>query len=383
MNNPPKPDEFEISVIGPGYGECIILHIGLNQWIVVDSCIQSPSKQSAAIDYLQNIDVDYSNAVRLIVASHWDDDHIRGMGKLFKSCKNATFICSEALKSKEFLKLIHLYNKKWDMKETSGVKEFGEIIKEHESRCKKKENSRENFKFAISDRPIWSQSYKINGEDTNCTIYSLSPNDEMVLQAKNELLRIIPHENEKPKTIPPRIKRNKTSIVLWIVINKLKILFGADLEEQKNGRSGWSAIVKSDLKPSGKAFFFKIPHHGSMNGFNSTVWEKMLEPEPLSVLTSFNNGSVKLPTPKGITTLCSLTPNLYSTSNQNKKRIKRQNKTVDKTIKETVGKNIFLKNASFGQVRFRFGFDAKGDVELFKDAGPLCKKMGYGNDSYK
>lgn len=40
-NLPPNKEETEITVIGTGggYGECIILKIGKNDWIVVDSCI--------------------------------------------------------------------------------------------------------------------------------------------------------------------------------------------------------------------------------------------------------------------------------------------------------------------------------------------------------
>jgi len=34
----PEKDEIEVSIFGPGYGECIVIHIGNNEWVVID-CI--------------------------------------------------------------------------------------------------------------------------------------------------------------------------------------------------------------------------------------------------------------------------------------------------------------------------------------------------------
>ncbi len=36
---PPNPDEIEITVFGPGYGECIVIHAGSGKWFIVDSCL--------------------------------------------------------------------------------------------------------------------------------------------------------------------------------------------------------------------------------------------------------------------------------------------------------------------------------------------------------
>jgi len=372
-NRTPKLDEIEISVIGPGYGESILIHIGANQWFIIDSCIRPHKKKSAAIDYLSSIGVDVSECVKLIVATHWDDDHVRGLGEIFKLCKNATFVCSAALKSIEFLKLVDIHNEKWDLKETSGVKEFGEIIKEHQYRC---ENGCANdFKFANSDRPLWKSEFEISGKNIECTVFALAPNDNAVLKAKNEIKVIIDCEGEDPRAIPPQLKTNNASVVLWIAINDLNILLGGDLEEKGNNTGGWTAIVDSNLKPKGKALFFKIPHHGSLNAFCPDVWERMLVNEPLTVLSPFSNGSSLLPTKEGVKKICFYTPNAYSSSIPGRrKRAKRPSHTVDKTIKEVVGKNIYLRNPSCGQVRFRTHLNQEGEVELFDDACKLCEE---------
>ena len=102
--NPPKDSEFELSLFGPGYGECIVLHIGGGKWVIVDSFCGSNSTPRA-IRYLEEVGVNPKESVCLIVATHWHDDHIRGMADLVKTCRKANFCCSSALLKKEFLAL--------------------------------------------------------------------------------------------------------------------------------------------------------------------------------------------------------------------------------------------------------------------------------------
>jgi hypothetical protein len=48
-------------LIGPGYGESIIVHLGDGEWMIVDSCVQrldQGNPQSAAVAYLREIGVD-------------------------------------------------------------------------------------------------------------------------------------------------------------------------------------------------------------------------------------------------------------------------------------------------------------------------------------
>ena len=78
---PPEKSEFEITFLGPGYGESIVLHVGSGIWVVVDSCIDSDGT-SSALNYLESIGLNPSRDVALIVATHWHDDHIRGMSQL-------------------------------------------------------------------------------------------------------------------------------------------------------------------------------------------------------------------------------------------------------------------------------------------------------------
>ena len=104
-SSPPQEDEIEVSVFGPGYGESVLVHIGHQEWLLVDSCLDFASRQPAPLAYLRSIGVNPSEAVKLVVATHWHDDHIRGLGTVLHTCEVAQFVCSVALRSDEFLML--------------------------------------------------------------------------------------------------------------------------------------------------------------------------------------------------------------------------------------------------------------------------------------
>jgi hypothetical protein len=361
----PNLNQIEVSVFGPGYGECILLHVGFNRWIIVDSCVSPSSTKPVALQYFDQIGVDCSEAVKLVVATHWHDDHIRGLGKTFKECANAEFVCSGALKQDEFLDLIGIY-KQTALIEYSGVNEFRKILDELALRCEKF-GKIFSPKFAISDRILWGNSLEKDGLSFDCALHSLSPSDSAVFASKLEIRNIVPMENQVLRVIPA-IKVNHAAIVLWAKINEINILLGSDLEEN-NSYKGWSAIVDSETRPIGKAIFFKIPHHGSKNAHHPGVWEKMLAKDSHAVLTPFSKGG-GLPTQKDIDRICSHTTHAYSTSLASPKKLKRTG-VVEKAIKEATRK-IKLMDASCGHARFRIDMENSYDLELFDDAGHIC-----------
>ena len=53
---PPRDDEFELTLLGPGYGESIVMHIGEGAWVLVDSCGRADAP--AALDYLETLGID-------------------------------------------------------------------------------------------------------------------------------------------------------------------------------------------------------------------------------------------------------------------------------------------------------------------------------------
>ena len=101
VNIAPERSEIEVSLFGPGYGESIVLHLGENLWLIVDSCLDPLTGDPAPLTYLHHLHIDLATAVRWVVATHWHDDHIRGLGRIMHVCKAAEFVCSAALKHKQ------------------------------------------------------------------------------------------------------------------------------------------------------------------------------------------------------------------------------------------------------------------------------------------
>ena len=50
----PKPNEIEVTVFGPGYGECIVIHIGSGKWAIIDSCLDD-AFEPASLSYLRSL----------------------------------------------------------------------------------------------------------------------------------------------------------------------------------------------------------------------------------------------------------------------------------------------------------------------------------------
>src|SRR5690348_5096629 len=96
----PAPDEIEVTVFGPGYGEAIAVHLGDDRWMLVASCEEPDAKIPAALEYLRAIGA-ASDAVKVIVASHWHDDHVRGLSRLLEAYPDAEFSISSVFNDRE------------------------------------------------------------------------------------------------------------------------------------------------------------------------------------------------------------------------------------------------------------------------------------------
>lgn len=361
MNTAPKEEELEVSIIGPGYGECILLHVGHNDWVIVDSCINPKTKKPAALEYLKNIDVN-PNWIKIIIASHWHDDHIRGLSEIVETCEKADFVFSEALRQEEFKRLITLFSNEPMMKSSSGLQELSNIVAQLLA-------TKKIPKRAISDRTIWKKENKLLG--FKCEITSLSPSDAAILLSNIEIGKLIPSiKSEKHRL--PSLMPNHTSVVLWLEINDKKILLGADLEIGQNADVGWIAILNSKNRPLSKAEVFKIPHHGAKNADHPDVWEKMLIEEPIAILTPFHRGSINLPTGSDISRICMKTSNCFITGEIRDKRAKIEHK-IDKMMAEVAMKRKLV-HSSFGQVRLRYDYSKDSsdwNIELFGGAKNL------------
>jgi len=367
-NNYIKPlnEEIEISIFGPGIGECIVIHLGDNKWIIVDSCIEKNNKQPTALNYLNKLGVNFSTDVKLFVVTHWHDDHIKGAAKILESCTEAKFVCSDALRNKEFYQLARSYSKNTFMT-YSGIDEFNKIFNLLKSRRSNRRESGPDY-WAIADKRLL---YFTKPEHIyNVEIFSLSPSDTSVTISKTELAELIPNiSDSKCKLIDQNA--NKVAVALWVKIEDVNIILGSDLENYNDKSIGWKAVLFSENRPHEKASIIKVPHHGSNNAHCEDMWNQMMVSDPVALLTPYASGSKPLPSKIDIRNIKSHTNKLYCTARPKFSKTVKRNSAINKTINEMAHTFCTIEGA-MGHVQVRFSIEnPEPQIRCFNGAKKL------------
>lgn len=366
---PPAPDELEISIFGSGYGEAIVLHMGNGQWAVIDSCPERESGRPVALVYLENLGLDVTDAVTLIVATHWHDDHIGGISTICRECKSAKFVIPGAIKSRELEGLIELYGGS-ALATRSGLDEFVEVFRILDER-KEKGTQIKSPTFAIANSVLHNDELSLSGTTIKRRISSLSPSDSCILRANFDLLW--PKEGEHITKITPPTP-NQTSVVLWVEIGSQSILLGADLEKPGDPSIGWTVILNNSTVISGLAAIFKVPHHGAESAHEPRVWSEMLHPNPIALITPFSLGDKFLPTTEDIQRLNGLTSDAYITSQPSKRKRHKWRNRVVRELVEGATRGVYDVLYGWGHIRVRRRIvdqSASYETVLLGDAIPL------------
>ena len=352
---PPEDDEFELILLGPGYGESIVLHVGNGAWAVVDSCFD-PDGRPGALRYLESIGLEPAQSVALIVATHWHDDHIRGMARLVELCPDAQFCCASALCDEEFLTLVGALEGRHFSATGSGLREIHGVFSQLGN---------------VGKMPIHALANRVVFRKGGCTISSLSPGDGVFQQFLASVGGLIPGKGVNKKRIRS-FSPNEVAVALWVECGGSSLLLGADLE-----RKGWVAILGDTHRPPGKASVYKIPHHGSADADEPAVWERMLEDEPVAVLAPWRRGRGALPTEQDTERILSATPNAWitDTGSTREATFRHGNRTVEKTLRES-GVRIRRLAGDTGMIRLRRRIGSADDWKV-KKFGNACHLLDY------
>lgn len=357
---PPSAGEIEVSLFGPGFGESVVLHIGAGQWIVVDSCIDRTLSEPTPIAYLRSIGVDIERQVTHVIASHWHDDHVRGLSAVLEACKAAKFVCASAMVAEKFQMLGELYSSK-DKALGSGIGEFSRIHRLIDAEARRVVRTGPN-------RQLVCRSGDDSGLPFDLRLMSLSPSDEAADSAVRELAATL--NAKSPVRKLAKLYPNDFSIVLQLIAGKDSILLGSDMET--GAKYGWQAVVSDEARPREKSGAFKVAHHGAESGHHDPVWDEMLHPEPLVFLTPFVKGAVRLPTARDIERIKRRTKKAFITADPLANSRRRYSSSVERTIRESRYRIVPV-ITSRGQVRFRMtpGRPMPEAAEVFFGARPL------------
>jgi beta-lactamase superfamily II metal-dependent hydrolase len=343
----PSADQIEVSLFGPGYGECCLIHIGSGKWIIIDSCIDAATRDPVALQYLRRLGYDPATAVVLVIATHWHDDHVRGISKVLEQCSDAEFVLSMAMASQEFIAMAKSRKNIRLTRVSSGVDEIDKVFSDLRS-------SGRTATRATADRPLLVVQEAELAHGFKSTTTALSPSDKQIEIFFSDLAELMPDITETETRCVAR-GPNHLAVAIWINVGPVDLLLGADLEETTDPKTGWSVIVNSPTRPQGRATLFKVPHHGSKNGHSDEVWERMLEPKPIAILTPYNKGNLSLPRAEDVSRIVGLAGQAFSTSHLKKpKSATRRENMVDRTLKDN-GVLITAAEPPLGQIRLRNG----------------------------
>ena len=354
----PSSDVIEISIFGPKYGESIVVHTGRGRWIIVDSCLND-KQEPAALQYFREMSVTPSEAIDLIVSTHWHDDHTKGLTEILRQSKQTKIACTSAKFAKD-LRAIH----------RAFVKKSAEYASPANEQVRLFEFCKQNgvkLIQVIQDREL---KRKINSDSHLKSLIALSPTDDAILETGAKIGKIISDLQEPRKVSGKEI--NVASTVLRFCFPGFSILLGSDME---NHRSGWDSILESEELHPEHSQIFKIPHHGAESGFHGCVWVSMLNSNPVSVVTPFVQGNLKLPTLKDIERICSITNQGFLTSGFQRTRIRdrRKRKILDFHSSNHVEK---FPNAGHIRIRIPLSKPEQISVGLFGTALSLNEVLG-------
>ncbi|QDW20360.1 MBL fold metallo-hydrolase [Flavobacterium sp. KBS0721] len=358
----PHNDEVEITIIGTGggYGESIIIKLAKSSWIVVDCCINPNTREPLPLEYLKSIGVDYANDVVKVICTHWHDDHIRGISKLLEACEKAQFSPTRINDTKKFMAFVDIDEKihaEGGVRSTKEFKECTEILKK-----RKIPANRLN-----SNMVVYKESYL----GVEFELFALSPSDFVIEQFDHELSNIIKRVFERKLSVINETPNDKC-VVLLLKFRNQRVLLGADLEVGDNPNQGWTDILDNSLVTDGvKAQLFKIPHHGSENGYHERIFKELVATESTLKLTPWNLNE-KLPTGEMIDCYQGHSKEIYITSpiiSSKRPKAKKREREIERII-ESFNKTLAEVKYDEGVIRSRINYiKCEGwDTKIFKSA---------------
>ena len=196
---PPRPDQIEICIFGPNYGECIVVHVGNGNWIVVDSCVHRDTKEPVSLAYLRADGIDPASGIKAVIATHWHDDHYRGFSQVLSAAPAAHVWIASALTDKEFLRFASRMGKNKTTVAGNKLSEFSKTIADIRRRH---EAGLLTFGFASARTSVYRLDAGLSGHGLPCEILALSPSHGDVLNFMDRIAADMPRSRQTKRAVP-------------------------------------------------------------------------------------------------------------------------------------------------------------------------------------
>jgi hypothetical protein len=369
LADPVDPSEFEISILGPGVGECIVVHLGGGDWIVVDSCVDQASRQNAALKYFQQIGVDPAESVRLVIATHAHDDHVSGISDIVLEAQSADFVCPAASTEPEFVALLELDAGLLETRHRI-YSEFQRVFHLLEDR-KPGAHYGVRRKRAVSDRLLWCRPPQSGLQ--RAAVTALSPSDHAIDLSLRALRFLIPKAGSTPRQFASR-DPNTFSVALWIEVGDVSALLGSDLLKGPGPSCGWNAILANPQRPTSEASVYKVPHHGAPNAHHEGVWTSLCADDVIAILAPYRAGRQRRPSLADAKVICSLAEQAYITAPSSTPALGAASRAQRWKLSD-VASAVREREGPTGHVRLRYSLDRGGPwrVTVGRPARSLCE----------
>lgn len=275
----PAADEVEVVVLGPGYGESVLVHVGERRWLIVDSCRESDG-EPAALSYLRQVGENPAECVVALLLTHYHDDHMSGFAEQVRACPNAVVYLPSVMRSSVFAAAVNTRDDPVD-----GLLEITDTWRQL---CTLDGRTRRPWRLADEDRLVvpdggWPEA-------ANVEAWALSPSSADLRLAHLDLLKHLPPGGRRSSGLPAP-ESNHTSVVLHVRVGRQTVLLAGDREELASRWRGWASAHASHRRLRlEKARVYKVAHHGAPNGDADVIWSRLLQPDPWTVVAPFNRG---------------------------------------------------------------------------------------------
>lgn len=290
---PPGRDEIEITLIGPGFGESVVVHLGGNEWMVVDCCTRGGNV--LPLTYLDAIDVSHDQVTR-VVATHWDLDHVAGLGRLVRAC-SPTLVVPAALEPELVLQYIG-----------AAPDDVSTQADETQDAGQRFRLATQEFRDAMAAAPkhMYGDELKIvrrrseRDDDPDVQVTALSPCPLVLSDHVTQIARLSRQVGRMNDLVledylANQLSRNDCSIALWVQVGNQHVLLGADLEGSGHPERGWNAVVGNEDREPHVASALKVPHHGSSGAVDPVMWGVLVADNVQGLLAPWFRGGRWLP----------------------------------------------------------------------------------------
>ena len=265
---PPSANEVEITVLGRGYGESVVVHTGDGGWVVVDSFQDDQANEPAPLAYLRSIGVKVEDDVTSVVLTHLHYDHYQGIDEVVEACESAWFYMPGVLP-----------RQRWQEFLSRGSKQPG-------SRAPRLDQVLRAVNIAFEREQL-----RLAGVDSE-----IETRREYSLRCVGPTSAAFAHEILEPNLSETTINKmtaraNYTSTVLWVSVHGVTALLGADFDSDDK-QLGWEALLGEQENKHWLcgASLVKVPHHGSQSAHHPPMYSTWCDKPIALIAGNWNSG---------------------------------------------------------------------------------------------